>query len=160
MLCDTNCTVFFTKPSVTMLDPQDNSILAGWRKCTFPKLWCFSLRPQHQPVAPTGSAMSSLNTFSAYYLPMFEALVCYLHTVTCSPVHYTWIAAIKSGNYSSWPGINYQTASQYCPATTKTLCGHEAKPASPALHHAPMHKAQAGSRTAHSSKISLRVTCQ
>ena len=106
-LCDADCTIVFTKSSVTVLDPQDKTILTGWRKRTGPKLWRLSFCPQHQTVAPTGSATASLKAFSDYDLPCVEALVHYLHAAAGFPVRSTWIAAIKSGNYSSWPGITY-----------------------------------------------------
>ena len=38
-LCDSDCTVDFSKSSITVLDPQDKAILVGWRKNTGPKLW-------------------------------------------------------------------------------------------------------------------------
>ena len=37
-LCDANCTVVFTKSSVTVLYPRGESILTGWREATGPKL--------------------------------------------------------------------------------------------------------------------------
>ena len=43
-LCDSKCTVVFTKYSVTVIELQDKAILTGWRECTGPKLWRFSLR--------------------------------------------------------------------------------------------------------------------
>jgi hypothetical protein len=33
----------------------------------------------------------------------------YLHAACFSPVKSTWIKAIKSGFFSSWPGLNEQT---------------------------------------------------
>ena len=127
MLCDTNCTVVFNNSSFTVLDPQENFILTRWRKRTGPKLWRFSLCPQHQPVVPTGAATDSLKDFSAQDLPSVESLVCYLHAAAGSPVRSTWIATIKANKYSSCPGLTYQNASKYCPASTETPCSHMKK---------------------------------
>ena len=74
-----DCTVVFTNYSVTVLDPQDKTILTGCRKRTCPKLWRFSLWPQLQPDSPPGSTTASLKDFSAYDLPIVESIVCYLH---------------------------------------------------------------------------------
>ena len=43
--CDADCTVTFSKHSVTVNDAQDKVILTGWRKHTYPRLWRFSLQP-------------------------------------------------------------------------------------------------------------------
>ena len=43
------------------------------------------------------------------------ALVRYLHVAAGFSVKSTWLEAIKSGNYSSWPGLTYANASKYCP---------------------------------------------
>ena len=104
-----------------MFNSQYKAILTGWRKHTGPKLWCFSLRPQHHLDALTGAATASLKAFSAYDIPSAEVLVRYLHAVDGFPVHSIWLAAIKSCNYYSWPGLTYHNSINYCPASTYTL---------------------------------------
>ena len=61
---------------------------------------------------------------NAHDLPSMCALVHYLHTCAGLPVRSTWLAAIKSGNFPSWPGLTYTNASKYCPLSVDTLKGH------------------------------------
>ena len=82
-------------------------------------MWRFSLRPGDQPSPPLewSKGPTALN---AYDLPGVGALVRYLHVTAGS----TWIGAIKSGNYSSWPGLTYANASKYCPISVESVKGH------------------------------------
>ena len=57
-------------------------------------------------------------------LPSVCALVHYLHACAGFPVRSTWLAAIKAGNFSSWPGLTYTNAEKYCPLSVETLQGH------------------------------------
>ena len=34
------------------------------------------------------------------------------------------LAAIKAGNFASWPGLTYTNAEKYCPISVDTLKGH------------------------------------
>ena len=120
-LCDAKCTIVFTKSSATMFDPQDKAVLTSWRERTGTKLWRFYIRPQHQPVSPTGASMASLKAFSSYDLLSVEDIFCYLHTVSGFPVRSTCLASIKANNYSLLPGLTYQNASKYFPLSTETL---------------------------------------
>ena len=52
------------------------------------------------------------------------ALVRYLHATTGFPVKSTWLGAIKAGNYSSWPGLTYDNASNYCPLYVESVKGN------------------------------------
>ena len=36
----------------------------------------------------------------------------------------TWLAAIKAGNFTTWPGLNYTNEAKYCPIYVETLKGH------------------------------------
>ena len=36
----------------------------------------------------------------------------------------TWLAAIKAGNFDSWPGLTFNNAARYCPPADATLKGH------------------------------------
>ncbi|KAL7474749.1 hypothetical protein ACHAW6_000707 [Cyclotella cf. meneghiniana] len=56
-------------------------------------------------------------------LPWVGTLVHYLHAAAGFPITSTWLAAIKAGNYASWPGLTYANTSKYCPDSTKTKKG-------------------------------------
>ena len=115
-ICDADCRVEFTKDAVIVYNPQQHSILSGWRKKTGAKLWRISLNPDqaHLPSIPATAITSNLQAFSAYLydLPSVEALVKYFHAEACFPVRDTWLKAIKNGNYASWPGLTHANATK------------------------------------------------
>ena len=47
-----------------------------------------------------------------------------MHAVCGYPVKYTWIRAIKAGNYVGWPMLTEQNVSKYYPKTDETIKGH------------------------------------
>eukprot|EP00804_Cyclotella_cryptica_P022924 CCRYP_018758-RA/>CCRYP_018758-RA protein AED:0.17 eAED:0.24 QI:0/0/0/1/0.5/0.33/3/0/705 len=61
---------------------------------------------------------------NAHDLPSVSALVHYLHAAAGFPVKSTWLAAIKAGNFASWPGLTYTNASNFCPSSDETIKGH------------------------------------
>ena len=112
-LFDADCTLVFTKSSVVVRDPRGEAILTGWREATGPKLWRFSLRPKCPPVDFPGATTTSIQAFSTYGLSSVEALVRYLYAAAVFLVRSTWLAVIKAGNYSSWPGLTYANANAF-----------------------------------------------
>ena len=57
-------------------------------------------------------------------LPSVEALIRYFHAAAGFPVRDTWLRAIKTGNFTSWPVLTYQNATKYCPTSKETIKGH------------------------------------
>ena len=45
IICDEDCTFFFTNKYVTVLLPGGNPILTGWIEKELPRLWRFVLKP-------------------------------------------------------------------------------------------------------------------
>jgi hypothetical protein len=60
---------------------------------------------------------------NAYNLPSINALVRLHHASTGNPVPSSWFAAIKAGNYSSFPGLALCNAMQHCPSSDATVKG-------------------------------------
>ena len=54
---------------------------------------------------PNDAKQDTLAAYIAYDLPIIAALIRYFHAVAGYPVRYTWLKAIGTGNYSSWPGL-------------------------------------------------------
>ena len=127
-LCNHGCKVLFDSNAVTVFSKYNQGILLkGWQDTTGTKLWRFSLRPEyhpvpHPPIHP--DAPTTLTALNAHHLSSVGALVRYLHDATGFPVKSIWLAAIKDGNFSTWPGLTYANASKYCPASEKTIKGH------------------------------------
>jgi hypothetical protein len=121
-LCDNNCKVVFDKAAVTVYAQDGTSLLQGWREPDGAKLWRFSLLPNHE--APPTWALATPVALNAHDLPSVAALIHYLHAAAGFPVKSTWLAAIKAGNFASWPGLTYTNASKYCPSSDETVKGH------------------------------------
>jgi hypothetical protein len=61
---------------------------------------------------------------NAYNLPSINPSVCLHHVSADNPVPSSWFAAIKAGNYSSFPGPTLRNAMQHCPSSDATVKGH------------------------------------
>jgi hypothetical protein len=95
-LCDNECSVTFTQDQVTV-SRNRKDVMYGSRD---PKssLWRVNLKQKMRPeIVQCNHAHDSNNQ---------KDLINYLHAACFSPVKSTWIKAIKSGNFSSWPGLN------------------------------------------------------
>jgi len=53
-----------------------------------------------------------------------EQLCDYLHRAAGHPVKKTWLAAIKAGEYATWPGLTYELVSKHLQNTEETAMGH------------------------------------
>ena len=85
-----------------------------------------SLLPEDKiiPDITPNAQQSTLKAFSTYDLSSVEALIRYFHAAAGFPVRYTWLKAIKAGNFDLWPGLTYQNATKYCPTSKETIKGH------------------------------------
>jgi len=83
-------------------------------------LWEMSL--QQQLHTHPNNKTEQLN--SVYDLPSTEMKIRYLHGAAGFPVKDTWIAAIKAGNYDTWPGLSAKEVERYFPESDKTAKGH------------------------------------
>ena len=125
-ICNANCTLTFICDAVVVRGATNRAILTEWRKEQAPYLWRIALLPENAdiPEVHQDASRFSLLAYSAYDLPSVEALVGYFHAAAGLPVWSTWLDAIKSGNYSSWPGLTLTNAMKYCPSTNETILGH------------------------------------
>ena len=61
---------------------------------------------------------------NAYDLLSLEAIMRYMHSAAEFPVKYTWLKAIKKGNFAKWTRLKYSNAAKYCPQSVETLKDH------------------------------------
>ena len=73
---------------------------------------------------PPDAQQSTLKAFIAYDLTSVEDLIRYFHAAAAFPVQYTWLRAIKAGNFESWPGLTYQNAVKFCPICKENIKVH------------------------------------
>ena len=113
-ICDTDCTVTFTRESLIVCDTQGTPVLTGWREAPGPQLWRIALQPgeANLPRMLHPANMATLEAYSAYGLPSVAALTRYFRTMSGYPVRSTWLTAISAGNYSSWPGLTLANATK------------------------------------------------
>jgi hypothetical protein len=52
-----------------------------------------------------------------------KELINYLHAACFSPLKSTWIAAIKYGNFTSWPGLTERAVEKYLSKSSATVKG-------------------------------------
>ena len=76
------------------------------------------------PKMPHTAHRTTLKSYSAYDLPIVEALIHYFHAAAGYPVRSTWLKAISAGNYSSFSGLTLANAANYFPSATATIMGH------------------------------------
>ena len=79
--------------------------------------------PKGSPYEPP-TPLPTLTANNAYNMPSVKALVRFLHSAAGFHVQSTWPAAIRDGNYATWPGLTYKNAKTYHPTTAETLKGH------------------------------------
>jgi hypothetical protein len=53
-----------------------------------------------------------------------EQLVEYLHQTAGHPVEKTWLAAVKAGEYATWPGLTCELEANHLQNTEETAMGH------------------------------------
>ena len=122
-LRDHKCRVVFDKKYVTVYSWDDDILLRGWQEPKGAKLWIFALRPKGY-TSLTVNYSTGPTALNAHNLPSVAALVCYLHECAGFSVRSTWLAAIKSGNFFSCPGLTYANATKYFPVSVESLKGH------------------------------------
>ena len=110
-LCGQGCHVLFKKKQVTVYSRDNDVLFCGWRKPRGAKLWQFSLRPQDHTTLPEARPTGPV-AMNAHNLPCVCAFVHYLHACSVFPVRSTWLAAIKAGNFASWPSLTHTYAAK------------------------------------------------
>ena len=125
-LFDEDCKFLFTKHSVQVCNPDSDTIITGQRDQYEPRLWRSSLLPQNTYAPPDAPCIieTIAAAFSTYDLLSVKSLVRLYHASAGFPVNSTWLRAIKTGNYTSWPDLEAAKYKKYCPNSIYTKKGH------------------------------------
>ena len=126
LICGADCKVTFTSAAAVVRYLYVNPVLTGWQEQSGPRLWIISLQPGETtlPSMPYDANKTTLKAYSAYNLSSVRSLIRYFHAAAGYPVRFTWLKAVGSGNYSTWPGLTLANATKYCPTATATFMGH------------------------------------
>eukprot|EP00804_Cyclotella_cryptica_P024323 CCRYP_015308-RA/>CCRYP_015308-RA protein AED:0.19 eAED:0.16 QI:0/0/0/1/0.2/0.16/6/0/899 len=132
---DANYTAVYDKHEVNFynsatINITERAVLAGYR-CPRTGLWGIQLRPITATIhsAPLSCTYTYLqcNTdhiLNMYELPSIEQSLRYLHAAAGFPTKSTWLAAIRKGNYSTWPLITVKNVHKHFPQSEETQQGH------------------------------------
>jgi hypothetical protein len=113
-LCDNGCSVTFTQEQVTV-SKNGTCVMYGSR---YPRsrLWRVDLKQRFETKQVQCNHANDNNNQ--------KDLINYLHAACFSPVKSTWITAIKSGHFTSWPGLTEHAVEKHLSKSTLTTKGH------------------------------------
>ena len=120
-IVDENCRVLFDNHKVSVLNNSNRPILTGWREASGSRLWRLPITENPNPQTSPSPTHIATN---AYTIPTTKELIAYYHAAAGYPVKSTWLAAIKAGNYATWPGLTTTRVSKHYPDTIATPKGH------------------------------------
>jgi hypothetical protein len=113
-LCDNGYSVTFTQEQVTV-SKNGKCVMYGSRdprSCS----WRVDLKQKFET--------NQVQFNHAHDKSNQKDLINYLHAACFSPVKSTWIAAIKNGNFTSWPGLTEQAVEKHLSKSTSTTKCH------------------------------------
>jgi hypothetical protein len=118
-LCDAKCEVYMNKKECNIYYKK-KKILQGKRD-TKTGMWLIhnydtTVQPQFTP---------QLN--SAYSIRVKKDLVQYLHAAAFCPAPKSWIAAIKRGFFSTWPGLTEKLVRKHLQKSGATIRGRQTR---------------------------------
>ena len=115
-LCDTGCTAFFTKDTVTIKFDGDTVLTGAHSPMT--RLW-------HTPIPPSTQHHLATGYANAAKLSATPAgLVSYAHASLGSPVISTLSTALDNHYVSGFPGLTPKSLRKYPPQSLATAKGH------------------------------------
>ena len=80
----------------------------------------WDMKKTYSPLAPSPSETIA----NVYQLKTKPEVVRYLHAAAGFPTETTWYAAVKAGNYNSWPWLNPKNVCAHFPESEETRKGH------------------------------------
>jgi hypothetical protein len=125
-LCDHGCVATFNNTEVRITDASAKLVMRGLRDPTT-NLWTI---PLHNPTSPddhttdTHMVRPPTAAFSAYHTNNLVDHVKFLHAACGYPVPSTWIRAIESGHFATWPGLTADLVRKHLPKAMATAQGH------------------------------------
>ncbi|KAL7508361.1 hypothetical protein ACHAXN_006033 [Cyclotella atomus] len=124
---------FFTKDGVTVHKEEDVLITCKGQPILF------GMRDEHgryriplvqqcgrwQPRPPKKQVNQKLQQANSVYdLPSTEQAIKWIHAMCGYPVRFTWIKAVKAGNFIRWPLLTEKNIAKYYTETDETPKGH------------------------------------
>jgi hypothetical protein len=112
----------FTSTDVQILVNSTTIIRGSGQPAT--GLWTIDLN--NQPESPTSNErILGHAANSVYEMETKSDLVAYLHRCCYSPTTSGWLKAIKSGFFTTWPGLDETIVQKHLPKSAATIKGHQ-----------------------------------
>jgi hypothetical protein len=114
-LCDSGCNITFTKEEVEVT--KDGKYVMLGSLDPHSRQWRVDLKEEAAQVRKSECK-------HAHYTSNQKELINYLHAACFSAVKSTWIAAIKNGKFTSWPGLTEQAVEKHVSKSMATVKCH------------------------------------
>jgi hypothetical protein len=131
-LADTNYTTVFKKGKATIYDAltttitADQSLILDAPRCELMGLWELPLEPPQTTSSNTRSAVTHPETINVIFnLPSrAHQTLLWNHAAAGFPTKETFSDAVRTGNYSTWPGLTTKMIHRHFSNSDETLRGH------------------------------------
>jgi hypothetical protein len=107
-----------------VLNENEDTLLLDAPKKTTSLNPCYKLPYTRKAVAHLQSIHTLDSLANVYELPSIAKAARYLHGAAGFPTKSTWLAAICSGNYSTWPLIDIKNVDKHFPVLEEMQQGH------------------------------------
>jgi hypothetical protein len=111
-LCDSGYDVTFTQEQVTV--SRDGKCVMYGSRDPRSRLWRVDLKKKFET--------KNVQCNHAHDNSNQKDLINYLHAACFSPVKSTWIAAIKNGHFTLWPGLTEHAVEKHLSKSAETPC--------------------------------------
>ena len=121
-LCDSNCSLLFTKKDATIFNSDKTPVLNG-RSSISDGLWDVTIETSY----PEPPFTETINQHANYILRLDKTkseLASHLHAASGCLTKSNFIQAINNGNFITWPGITLKIISKQLPFSLPTFKGH------------------------------------
>ena len=119
--CDNDYVIELTKTEIFIKHLHDPTMSLHGHRDTTTGMWTVNLGYQSLQPQTTSNPLQANNV---YELHKKRDIVTYLHKAAFSPVPSTWIQAIETGFYTTWPGLTADLVRKHLPKSEATVKGH------------------------------------
>ncbi len=132
-MADYGCIAVFDKTEATIYDGTTTRITASGepiivaQRCDYTGLWKMELNLDYKvlrTVYPTQFITGVDEANAIFNLPNSRQTLQYFHAAAGFLVKETFLAAVRAGNYSTWPGLMTTLISKHFPDSEETQKGH------------------------------------
>ena len=121
--CDNGYEVQLTKDKIYINHITNNELSIEGNRDRMTKMWTINIDNMQRP-NKLHSNDKHLKMNNVYKFNKKKDIVTYLHKAAYSPVKSTWIKAINSGFFTTWPGLTADLVEKHLDKAPATTQGH------------------------------------